>query len=78
MKKIVKITNMRKKRIELKLSQSDLASKLGLAVSSIGGYERGDNPLDEAIAQRLSKILEADVNSLFLAHKKLKGKFLAK
>jgi transcriptional regulator with XRE-family HTH domain len=78
MKKIVKITNMRKKRIELKLSQSDLASKLGLAVSSIGGYERGDNPLDESIAQRLSKVLETDVKSLFLAHKKLKGKFLAK
>lgn len=78
MKKIVKVTKMRKKRISLKLSQAELASKLGLATSSIGGYERGDNPLDEKVAQSLSRILESDINGLFSPHKKLKGKFVAK
>lgn len=78
MKKIVTITNMKKKRIELKMSQGDLAAKVGLALSSIGGYERGDNPMDEVIAKKLSSILKDDISSLFAAHKKLKGKFFAK
>lgn len=77
MKKIAKLTRMKKLRITLKLTQAEMASKVGVAISSIGGYERGENPLDKPMVDKISEILGKDVKDLFVPHKKLKDKFLA-
>jgi transcriptional regulator with XRE-family HTH domain len=47
-------------------------------VSSIGGYERGENPLSEDMAVKLAQALGVSKDALFVAHKKLKNKWFAK
>ena len=78
MKKIAKITILKKRRISLGLGQRDLALKVGLAVSSIGGYERGENPIATETVNKLAEALDCQVSELFCPHKKFKGKWLAK
>lgn len=78
MKKLSKITVLKKRRIALGLSQKDLATKVGVAVSSIGGYERGENPLSGELVGKISQELNTPKEALFSPHKKLKGKWLAK
>lgn len=78
MKKLHKTTVLKKRRIALKLSQGDLAAKVGVAVSSIGGYERAENPITEKVADYLSDALSTDKKVLFKPHPKLKGKLIAK
>jgi transcriptional regulator with XRE-family HTH domain len=78
MKKLSKLTFLKKRRITLGLAQKDLADKIGVAVSSIGGYERGENPLSEDMAVKLAQALGASKDALFVAHKKLKNKWFAK
>ena len=78
MKKITRITALKKRRISLGMAQKDLADKVGLATSSIGGYERGENPLSDVIASKLSEALQTQKESLFSPHKKLKNKWIAK
>jgi transcriptional regulator with XRE-family HTH domain len=65
MKKLIKITEMKKKRISLGLTQNFLADQLGVAVSSIGGYERGDNPVPSDIGEKIAIILESSPQKLF-------------
>jgi transcriptional regulator with XRE-family HTH domain len=69
MKKLIKVTEMKKKRISEGLTQGDLAKQLGVAVSSIGGYERGDNPVPSDVAERLSDILKTPPQKLFKNNK---------
>ncbi len=78
MKKITKITMLKKRRIALGQGQKDLADKVSLAVSSIGGYERGENPIPTETANKLAEALSCQVNELFKPHKKFKGKWVAK
>jgi transcriptional regulator with XRE-family HTH domain len=78
MKKLSKITVLKKQRISLGFSQKELASKVGVAVSSIGGYERGENPLCDEISFKISQELKTTRDGLFSPHKKLKGKWIAK
>jgi transcriptional regulator with XRE-family HTH domain len=65
MKKIIKITEMKKRRIQLGISQSSMAGSLGLATSTVGGYERGDNPVSKKSQERISSILKCSVEKLF-------------
>lgn len=65
MKKIVKITQMKKKRIELGLSQSDLAKVLKVATSTIGGYERGDNPVKAECQDKIAQVLKTSKSEIF-------------
>jgi transcriptional regulator with XRE-family HTH domain len=78
MKKLHKTTVLKKRRIDHKLSQGDLAAKVGVAISSIGGYERGENPLTIETAKYIAQALETTPESLFKPHPKLKGKYIAK
>ena len=78
MKKLSKLTLLKKRRVTLGLAQKDLADKIGVAVSSIGGYERGENPLSEDVALKLSQALGVSKEALFLPHKKLKNRWIAK
>ncbi len=78
MKKLTRITTLKKRRIALRFSQSDLATKVGVAISSIGGYERGDNPLSMSTALKISDAIDCPIGQLFRPHKKLKGKWIAK
>lgn len=78
MKKLTRTTTLKKRRIALRLSQGDLALKVGVAVSSIGGYERGENPLSEEIAGKIAQALDCQVGLLYKSHKKLKNKLVAK
>jgi transcriptional regulator with XRE-family HTH domain len=78
MKKIVKLTEIRKRRISLGLSQGDLATRIGVAVSSIGGYERAENPLSSVTASKMSRELGVPVSELFVPHKIFKNKLIAK
>lgn len=78
MKKLHKTTVLKKRRIAYKLSQGDLAAKVGVAVSSIGGYERGENPISSETANHIARSLESTTESLFKPHPKLKGKYIAK
>jgi transcriptional regulator with XRE-family HTH domain len=78
MKKIAKVTIIKKRRISLGFSQKALADKVKLAISSIGGFERGENPISDEIANELSIVLGMKKESLFIPHKKLKNKWIAK
>lgn len=78
MKKLVKITAMKKRRIEAGYSQGYLAEKIGSAISSVGGYERGENPLDIEISKKISQELAFSFEKLFKPHRKLKNKFIAR
>lgn len=78
MKKLHKITVLKKRRVELGLSQATLGAKVGVAVSSIGGYERGENPISSEMVSLLSNTLETTQDKLFRKHPKLKNKFIAK
>lgn len=78
MKKLSKLTTMKKKRITQGWCQRTLAEKVGVAVSSIGGYERGENPLSDEIASKISELLNCQKGQLFMQPRKLKNKWLAK
>jgi|688.fasta_scaffold1199949_2 transcriptional regulator with XRE-family HTH domain len=78
MKKISKVTRMKKQRLKLGLSQGNLAKVIGVATSSIGGYERGENPISLKHCEDISRVLETDKSILFAPHKSLKQKFIAR
>lgn len=78
MKKISKITRLRRQRIALNMSQRELGEKVGVATSSIGGYERGENPLSRSMAIKMAEALGLSLEALFSPHKSLKDKFIAK
>lgn len=68
---------MKVRRITMGLSQEYIASKLGMAISSVGGIERGDNPAQREAAERIAAMLGSPVSGLFRPHKKLKNRFMA-
>lgn len=47
-----------KKREESGLSKSDLAKEVGVQVSVIGKYERGERRPSPEVAQKLAKVLK--------------------
>lgn len=51
-------------RKEKGLSQTDLAKKLGISLSSLGRWERGDTLPDVADLKKLSEILEVTADYL--------------
>lgn len=56
---------LRERRIELGLSQSDLARKLGVTSAAISNYESGQNAVREEILLRLFRVLDVDPNYLY-------------
>lgn len=78
MKKLHKITKLKRRRVEMGISQAILGTKVGVAVSSIGGYERGENPVSAAMVNLLCQALESSQERLFRKHPKLTNKYIAK
>lgn len=78
MKRITKLTLIKKRRIDMKLTQQFVGSQLGVATSSVGGFERGDNPISSEIAEKLSKLLLWPKDKLFSPHPKLAKRYIAK
>jgi transcriptional regulator with XRE-family HTH domain len=58
-------SELRKIRRERELSQEALARKARIAQTSISQYERGERPVPKRVAERLARILRADVSTLF-------------
>jgi transcriptional regulator with XRE-family HTH domain len=73
MKRILRVTKLKKRRIELGLSQEVLGARVGLAISSIGGYERGENPVPYERALKLCEALGLEMGDLFRPCKKTKN-----
>ena len=76
MKKLRPPSNMKVRRITMGLSQEYIASKLGMAISSVGGIERGDNPAQKDVAERVAGILGTKVSTIFKPHPTLKERFV--
>jgi len=57
--------NLRKARIEKKLSQKELADKLNVTTATISRYESGERKLPVETAKRIAEILEVDWYALF-------------
>jgi len=56
---------LRQRRMELKMSQAELASRLGVTPSTISNYENGQNAIREDILLRLLPVLDVDPNYLY-------------
>ena len=56
---------LRQRRTELKMSQAELARRLGVTPSTISNYENGQNAVREDILLRLFQVLDVDANYLY-------------
>ena len=56
---------LRERRIELKMSQSELARHLGVSSAAVSNYESGQNAVREDILLKLFEVLEVDPNYLY-------------
>jgi transcriptional regulator with XRE-family HTH domain len=57
--------NLRKARIEKKLSQKELADELGVTTATISRYESGERKLPVETAKRIAELLDVNWYSLF-------------
>ena len=53
-------------RIEKGISQTDMAQRLELPISTYNTYENGNRKVPEAIANKIAKILNVKVEDIFL------------
>ncbi len=56
---------LRERRIELKMSQSELARALGITAAAVSNYESGQNAVREDILLKLFRVLDTDPNYLY-------------
>ena len=56
--------NIRRQRIMLKMSQTQLAEKLSVTRQTVSSWERGNSYPDVVMLEALAFALETDVNSL--------------
>lgn len=56
--------NLKKARLEKGLTQEELAKMIGVAKSTLTGYERGNREPDVLKIKKLAKILDIDANTL--------------
>jgi len=61
--------NLRERRKELKLTQAELAARLGISTSFYANIERGNRFVSLEVLDRLSKTLNVSIGSLFEEHK---------
>jgi transcriptional regulator with XRE-family HTH domain len=78
MKHLKQPTFMKKRRIAMSITQESIASDLEMAISSIGGIERGDNPAKKGTADKIAEILNAPFSTVFKPHSKLTNRFIAR
>jgi len=70
-------TSLRKARSEKGLSQALVAKELDVALSTFGGIERGDIPVNKDRADKISKMVGKAAKNLFKSHKSDKTKLVA-
>lgn len=56
---------LRERRIELGMSQAELARALGVSLSAVSNYESGQNAMREEVLLRLFQVLDVDPNYLY-------------
>lgn len=56
---------LRDRRIELKMSQSELARALGVTAAAVSNYESGQNAVREDVLLKLFRVLDVDPNYLY-------------
>ncbi len=56
---------LRERRIELGMSQAELAKALGVSLSAVSNYENGQNAMREDALLRLFRVLDVDANYLY-------------
>lgn len=56
---------LRERRIELGMSQSELARMLGVSSAAVSNYESGQNAVREDVLLRLFRVLDTDPNYLY-------------
>lgn len=56
---------LRERRIELGISQSELARMLGVSSAAVSNYESGQNAMREDVLLRLFRVLDIDPNYLY-------------
>ena len=56
---------LRERRIELGMSQAELAKALGVSLSAVSNYETGQNAMREEALLRLFQVLDVDPNYLY-------------
>lgn len=56
---------LRERRLELKMSQGELARALGVTAAAVSNYESGQNAVREDILLKLFRVLEIDPNYLY-------------
>ena len=56
---------LRDRRIELKMSQSELAKALGVTAAAVSNYESGQNAVREDVLLKLFRVLDVDPNYLY-------------
>lgn len=56
---------LRERRMELKMSQSELARALGVTAAAVSNYESGQNAVREDILLKLFRVLDIDPNYLY-------------
>lgn len=61
--------NLTEIRNSKNIRQAELAKRLGVAVSTYNMYENGERTVPAHIAKKIAKILEVDVNEIFLPEK---------
>ena len=56
---------LRERRLELKMSQNELARALGITAAAVSNYESGQNAVREDILLKLFRVLDVDPNYLY-------------
>ena len=56
---------LRERRIEMGMSQGDLARRLGVSAAAVSNYESGQNAVREDVLLRLFRVLDTDPNYLY-------------
>ena len=63
------MTGLEKVRKSKGLTQGDMASRIGIAVSTYSMYENGLRPVPLQVAQTVAEVLNCEINEIFLPQK---------
>jgi len=70
-------TPIRLKRISRDVTQRDIAKKLGVTYTTYGAIEAGRRTVRKEIAEKICKILDLSLNSVFASTKSKSGRLKA-
>lgn len=71
-------SEMKKRRITMGITQESIAKRLNMAISSVGGIERGENPAQKEAAEKIAEMLQTNTTHLFKNHTYLKNRFIVR